>query len=118
MPILFTISYLANVIVLIPVCYFLITKNNRFAEVFGVDSTARQILTCMYMTLFLISSYLLFTGNQIALVAWSILGFQIIYKLISLYLIADKRVPVYWFNFFVAILHGITLLMNPINLAT
>jgi hypothetical protein len=116
MPILFTVSYLANVIVLIPVCYFLITNNKRLVEVYGADSTARQILTCMYITLLMISSYLLLTGNQIAQVAWSILGFQVIYKFISLYLITNKRVPVYWFNFFVAILHGVTLIMNPVNL--
>jgi len=108
------ISYSINVIVLLPICAFLLAGNDRFAEVFGPDTTARQILLCMYLTLLVLSSYFLVTRNSNLTIAWTVFSFQIIYKFLSLLLIKNKRVQVYWFNLAIALIHSVTLALNPL----
>lgn len=114
MNILIILSYIANVLILTPICTLLLMRNNRMNEVYGIDTTARQILLCMYLTILILSVYCLLKADTTLLIAWIILGFQVIYKSLSLIIIRDKKVPVYWFNFGVAILHSITLFMNPL----
>lgn len=114
MNILIIFSYIANVLILIPICFLLLKGNNSLKEVYGSDSTARQILVCMYLAILILSSYYLIKGDTKPFIAWVLLGFQIIYKSLSLIIIKDKKAPVYWFNLGVAILHSITLLMNPL----
>ncbi len=108
------ISYSINVIVLLPLCVFLLAGSVGVAEVFGPDTTARQILLCMYLTLLILSSYFLVTRNANLQVAWTVFLFQIIYKFMSLFFIKNKRLPVYWFNLVIALIHSLTLGLNPL----
>ncbi len=114
MNILIILSYIANVLILLPVCLLLLKGNHRFTQIYGADTTARQILVCMYLTILTLSAYCLLTRDLRPLIAWVLLGFQIIYKSFSLIIIKDKKVPVYWFNFGVTILHSVTLFLNPL----
>ncbi|MBY0369330.1 hypothetical protein K2X33_01505 [bacterium] len=107
-------SYSINVIVLLPICAFLLMGSRRLVEVFGGDTTARQILLCMYLTLLTLSLYLLLTRNANLTVAWTVFSFQIVYKILSLLLIKNKRAPVYWFNLVIALFHSMTLAFNPL----
>jgi hypothetical protein len=108
------VSYSINVVVLVPICGFLLMGKPQLTEVFGSDATARQILLCMYLTLLTLSLYFLVTGNANLTVAWTIFSFQIIYKLLSVVLIRNKRVPVLWFNLVIALFHAVTLALNPL----
>lgn len=108
------LSYAVNVIVLLPICAFLLSGSARLEVVFGPDTTARQILTCMYATLLILSAYCLVARNANLTVAWTVFSFQIIYKSLSVVLIKNKRVPVLWFNLVIAILHSVTLALNPL----
>lgn len=98
-----------NVLILVPICWGLARGAKEMDVVFGASSTARQILLCMYFTLILFSLYLLYDSDRAVGWAPPILGFQIIYKVLSLFLIEDKTVPVYWFNLGVAIFHSFTI---------
>lgn len=98
-----------NVLILLPICWGLAVGAKQMDLVFGSPSTSRQILLCMYLTLLLLSLYLLYDSDKATSWAPVILGFQIIYKTLSLVLIEDKTVPVYWFNLGVAIFHSFTV---------
>ena len=114
MPQLIWISYSINILVLLPICSLLFSGNPKISAVFGSDTTARQILLSMYSTILILSIYLLATQNSDITIAWTIFSFQIIYKVLTLFLIKDKRVPVYWFNLIIALNHCVTLALNPI----
>ena len=77
--------------------------------VFGSDTTTRQILTSMYLTILLVSCGCLAFGFATSRLAWPLFAFQIVYKILSLGLIKERRVPVYWFNLGIACFHGLTL---------
>jgi hypothetical protein len=109
------ISYSINVVVLLPICLFLLANSAKFIDVFGSDTTSRQILLCMYLTLLILSSCFLITKNSNLVIAWTIFSFQIIYKFLSLIFIKNKRVPVYWFNLVIALVHSFTLALNPLT---
>lgn len=117
MPLLISLSYALNVAVLLPVCTFLLRQNAQFTQVFGPDTTARQILLSMYLTLLGLSLFFLATGNTNRTIAWTIFGFQIVYKLLTLGLVRDRRAPVYWFNLAIAVVHAVTLALNPLTAA-
>lgn len=87
----------------------LLRKPESMNAVFGQDTTARQILTCMYLTIIVVSSYALIDFKQAITIGMILFPFQIIYKVLSLVLIKNKKVPVYWFNLFVAVFHSITM---------
>lgn len=114
-PTLITLSHAANVLILVPIVLGLIVGVDRLDWVFGPDSTARQILTCLYATILVASGGALWMGPAAWSVplAWALFGAQIFYKTLSLLVIRDKRVPVYWFNLAVAVLHAYTLSRHP-----
>ena len=103
------LSYVLNIIVLIPVCAGLLISHPRMDPVFGARSTAREILTCMYLTILFVSSICLIRGDMSVSTAQSLFGFQIMYKLLTLIVIRNKKAPVYWFNGAIALFHGVTL---------
>jgi hypothetical protein len=102
-------AFALNVVILVPVCAGFLIKARHMEPVFGADSTSRQILLCMYLALTGLSAYLFFDNKRALLLAPAVLGFQVVYKVLSLVLIKDKAVPVYWFNLGVAIFHSIVL---------
>jgi len=103
-----TASHLLNLLVLLPVCAGLLFRAEKMVAVFGPDTTARQILLSMYLTILVISGLLLLLSAPAA-ISLTLFGFQIIYKMLSLILIKDRRVPVYWFNGAIALFHAATI---------
>ena len=100
-------SLLINVIVLAPICFAIITRKKEMDRAFGIDTTARQILLCMYMALLGLSFWLLYFKDL--KVAAAVLSFQVIYKFLSAVFIRDRRTPVLWFNIAIAVFHTATL---------
>lgn len=110
MEILVALAYVINIVILVPVCLGLLRKPESMNAVFGNDTTSRQILTCMYLTIIVISGYALIDFKQAIAIGMILFPFQIIYKLMSLILIKDKKVAVYRFNLFVAAFHSVTMI--------
>lgn len=98
-----------NVLVLLPVCAGIFRGGGRIEAVFGGDSTSRQILACMYSALLLLSLYFLFDSRLAQAFAPPILAFQVVYKVLSLFFIKNRRAPVYGFNLAIAIFHACVL---------
>ena len=115
-PTLIALSHTTNVLILVPIVAGLALRVQRLDWVFGPDTTARQILLCLYATILVASAGALWAGPGAWSVplAWGLFGAQVLYKTLSLVVIRDKRVPVYWFNLCVAALHVLTLSQNPI----
>jgi hypothetical protein len=104
-----TASLLINILVLIPVCSGLILKVSRFDFVFGIDSTARQILSSIYLAILLMSLVILLFPGKTSEFLIPLLSIQVFYKLSSVMLIKNKKTPVLWFNLVIAIFHSITI---------
>ena len=105
------LSHLINVFILIPVCLGLIRSPKSMNAVFGEDTTARQILTSIYLTIIIISSFCLIITSMSVTIGLILFPVQIIYKTLSLFLIKDRKVSVYKFNLFVACFHTITMIV-------
>jgi hypothetical protein len=100
-----------NILVLVPVCTGLILNLPSMNSVFGHKTTARQILLCMYLTILAASIALIALKFQPPAFVQALLSMQIVYKLLSVALISDKRTPVLWFNLVIAIFHSTTLFL-------
>jgi hypothetical protein len=84
-------------------------------DVYGPDTGSRRILICMYLTITLLSFYALVVVDsfQEKLRIISVLfPFQIIYKLMSLFVVNNVKNPVPWFNLVIAIYHSFVLYQN------
>ena len=98
-----------NILVLIPVCAGLLLRLPQFDQVFGKDTTARQILLCMYLGILALSGSILFLPENFSAYLIPLLSLQVFYKLLSVILIKNKRTPVLWFNLVIAVFHSATL---------
>ena len=107
-----TASLLINILVLIPVCSGLLFKVSRFDLVFGIDSTARQILSCIYLAILAFSLAILMFPENISAFLVPLLSLQVFYKLTSVVVIKDKKTPVLWFNLVIAVFHSMTLFFS------
>ena len=95
MEILVVLAHFINIVILVPVCLGLLRKPKNMNAVFGEDTTARQILTCMYLTIIVISGYALIDFNQVVTIGMILFPFQIIYKVLSLiFWTLDKKILV------------------------
>lgn len=111
------LSLVANVAITFAVSLAIWRNNVGVGQVFGTDSPARRILTCLYLTIGLVSCYVLML---LALgqpgIAWSVaktlFALQIIYKLMTV-ITVGLRHPVVITNLCVVALHTITLLTQP-----
>ena len=109
-------SLVANLAILVPVCSSLaratrqpsseITK--RMNYVYGIDTNARRILTCMYTSLGIASGAILVFPQNLEMYAPAVLGFQILYKLQTAAVLPLNN-PVLIANLGVSCLHTITL---------
>ena len=104
-----TASLLMNILVLIPVCAGILFCFPRFEFVFGQDSTARQILLCIYLTILFVSVAILVFPNSAADFLVPLLTIQISYKFLSVIFVKNKKTPVLWFNLAIAIFHLATM---------
>jgi hypothetical protein len=102
-------SLFVNVVVAGICSILLFIDYTPFTKSFGIDNTARQILSCIYLAIALVSLYPLIRSSAMEWIVWGLLPMQIIYKLLTVVIVKDKKVPIIWFNLGIALLHLTTL---------
>jgi hypothetical protein len=102
-----TASLLLNIIVLIPVCYGLLSNANGTQVSFGNPTPARSILLSVYIAILLCSIILLVKPDPKMILA--LLCVQIIYKFTTPFTVGTFTNPVVISNILIAIFHCITV---------
>lgn len=102
-----TASLILNIIVLIPVCYFILTNNIRMVKTMGEFTPARGILLAMYVTILFASILLLFFID--VKLAFALFFMQIVYKLLSPFTVKTFKNPVVISNILIAVFHIVTI---------
>ena len=78
-------------------------------EVFGPDTTSRQILACFYSAIAVTSIVALANSSLRLRVILVLFPLQIFYKVLSAFLVSDRRNPVPKANLAISILHCASL---------
>ncbi|MEI7927731.1 MAG: hypothetical protein WCH40_04215 [Verrucomicrobiales bacterium] len=78
-------------------------------EVFGPDSTSRQILACLYLAIAVCSVVALADSSLRLRIIVVLFPLQIFYKVLSAFLVTDRRNPVPKANLAISVLHGVSL---------
>jgi uncharacterized membrane protein (DUF441 family) len=102
-----TASLLLNIIVLIPVCYGLLSNANGTQDSFGNATPARSILLSVYIAILLCSIILLVKPDPKMIL--TLLCVQIIYKFTTPFTVGTFTNPVVISNILIAIFHCITV---------
>jgi len=98
-----TLSLTLNILVLIPICYLMLTNNYRIVQTLGEFNPARGILLAMYATILLGSIYLLISpNNQFAI---ALLLMQIVYKFLTPLTVKTLKHPFVISNILIAAVH-------------
>ena len=105
---LFQIGLIVNILV---AGFFGISLLNKkfHTKIYGPDSTSRQILSALYLSIAILSIVALSNETYLKQIVLTLFPFQIIYKILSVFLITDKRNPVLWSNLAISIYLGIAL---------
>jgi hypothetical protein len=77
--------------------------------VFGPDTPSRRILSCLYLAIAAISAVALAVAPLRMNIVVVLLPLQILYKLLTLFFVADVRNPVPWWNLVISLLHAASL---------
>lgn len=102
-----TISLILNILVLIPICYLMLTNNLRIIKTLGEFNPARGILLAIYTTILIGSIYLLiFPDIKFAI---ALLLMQIVYKLLTPVTVKSLKDPFVISNILIAIVHIVTV---------
>ena len=78
-------------------------------EVFGPITPARQILSCVYLSIAVMSSIALISKSKRTSIAVVLFPIQIVYKILTLISVSDILNPVPWSNLAISILHAYSL---------
>lgn len=108
------ISYIVNVFVagLMGTLLFFNFKGKfqeRMLRVFGQNTSGRQILACLYLSIAIFSIIGLFNEYYFYDLGLFLFSFQILYKTLTLVSVKDKRNPVPYANLVISILHGFSI---------
>jgi hypothetical protein len=98
-----TLSLLLNILVLIPICYLMLTNNVRIVETLGEFNPARGILLAIYTTILAASIYLLIYPDTKFAIA--LLLVQIVYKLLTPFTVKTLKHPFVISNVLIAVVH-------------
>ncbi len=102
-----TLSLLLNILILIPICYLMLTNNVRMVETLGEFNPARGILLAIYITILIASiGLLIFPDTKFAI---ALLLMQIVYKLLTPVTVKTLKHPFVISNMLVAIVHIVTV---------
>jgi hypothetical protein len=110
--VLLLISHGINVLIAGTVGILLFADHDRFKEIYGKETVARRILSCVYLSIALTSAYALAFSEQMLSIALVLFPLQIVYKLLTYFVIEDKKNPVLWFNLGISLIHGSTLFLT------
>lgn len=100
-------SLALNIVVLVPVCYSLLSGAGWTVSAYGPASPARGILLSIYLAILLCSVALIFKSVP-AMVA-TLLAVQILYKITTPFTVGNFANPVVVSNLAIAAFHSITL---------
>lgn len=107
---LVTISYIVNIIVAGTFGSLLFfNQDGRMTSVYGPNTPSRQILSCLYLSIALFSVVGLFHQKYFVKVALVLFPIQIVYKLLTLIAVEDRKNPVPYANLAISILHAFSL---------
>jgi len=95
--------------VLVPVCSGLLTNANWVGSAYGAPSEARSILLSIYISIALVSAFLLIIGDPKLVLA--LLLVQVLYKLTTPFTVGSFGNPVVVSNVLIAMVHAVTLTM-------
>lgn len=84
-------------------------SNSQIIEVFGPQTPARQILSCVYLSIAIMSSVALISKRKTISIAIVLFPVQIVYKILTLIAVSEILNPVPWSNLAVSILHAYSL---------
>ena len=84
-------------------------SNSQIIEVFGPETPARQILSCVYLSIASMSSVALISKHKTIGIAVVLFPVQIVYKILTLFAVSDMLNPVPWSNLAISILHAYSL---------
>lgn len=101
------LSLLLNIFVLAPVCASLFAKSNWIIDSFGEESPARGILLSIYLSILIFSIFLLLNFDLKLVLA--LLCIQIIYKIISAFMVENLANPVIISNIIIALFHSVSV---------
>lgn len=102
-----TLSLLLNILILIPICYLMLTNNVRMVETLGEFNPARGILVAIYMTILIASiGLLIFPDTKFSI---ALLLMQIVYKLLTPFTVKTLKHPFVISNVLIAIVHIVTV---------
>ena len=102
-----TLTLLLNILILIPICYLMLTNNVRMVETLGEFNPARGILLAIYMTILIASiGLLIFTDTKFSI---ALLLMQIVYKLLTPVTVKTLKHPFVISNVLIAIVHIVTV---------
>lgn len=104
---LIVISLCLNIVVLVPVCFALLTRAGWTLAAYGADSPSRGILLSVYLA-FLLGSAGLLAKPVTAMVA-ALLAVQVVYKLTTPFTVGTLGNPVVVSNLAIAAFHSLTL---------
>ena len=106
-------AFVINIMIVTPLTILLLTGSPAMVAVYWPQSDARKILACLYGTIGLLSAWgllAILTGNLAAAIslAWTLLPFQIVYKICT-WPAVGLQSPVVKTNLAVVIFHAIAL---------
>jgi hypothetical protein len=84
-------------------------SNSQIIEVFGPQTPARQILSCVYLSIAIMSSVALISKRKTISIAVVLFPMQIVYKILTLIAVSDILNPIPWSNLAISILHAYSL---------
>ena len=108
---LFKIGLIINILVAGGFGISLINKKLH-TKIYGTYNTSRQILSSLYLAIAIISILALINENHLKNIVLVLFPFQIIYKILTVFLIVDKRSPVLWSNLIIGIYLSFALYLN------
>jgi hypothetical protein len=105
-----TISYLANIVVAGTLGTLLfLNRSKRVVRAFGPNTSSRQILSCLYLSIAILSGVGLLRRDYFLAIAPVLFPMQIVYKLLTLVAVKDRKNPVPYANLVISVLHLFSL---------
>jgi hypothetical protein len=103
------VSHVVNIVVAGVIGLLILGGSPRMTRVYGEDSPARRILACLYLAIAAASAYALLDAERLIAIAVVLFPVQIVYKLLTLVVVRDRRNPVLWWNLAISVLHAVAL---------
>jgi len=101
------LSLILNIVIFFPLSASFISGSPWVNDLYGYPSPSRDMLLSVYLSIAFVSAALLLV-NEPKLV-FSLLLFQVVYKLITPFLVVGIENPVVVFNVVIAIIHLFTM---------